>query len=146
MPETLLSALESCRRLDDDRARLACYDQGVSALVDASEEGSVSLVSKEGVEETRRGLFGFSLPKLGLFGGGDDELTELESTITGVRRYGRNGYVLTIAEGSEWQINSAPMRLKPPEVGDPVIFRKASLGSYFIRIDGQTGVKGRRVN
>lgn len=144
-PAEIMTALEKCRAVGDDAARLACYDRDVAVLVSASEKGTVSLVSQERVEKTRRGLFGFSLPRVGLFGGGDGELTELESTITGVRRYGRDGYVLTIAEGSEWQIASAPMRLRTPEGGDPVVLRKASLGYYFLRIDGQNGVKARRV-
>jgi hypothetical protein len=34
------------------------------------------------------------------------------------------------------------MRAKP---GDKVEFKKAALGSYFIRINGAIGVKGRRI-
>ena len=42
-------------------------------------------------------------------------------------------------------MSNVPMRLRPPRVGDEVVFKKAALGSYFIRIAGQTGVKGRRI-
>ena len=124
-----------------------CYDQAVGDVVAATDAGDVQIVKKEEVEQTRRGLFGFSLPKLGIFSGDGEggDLTELESEITSVRPYGRSGYVLRIKEGSTWRISNAPSRLRPPRIGDTVVFKKASLGSFFIRIAGQTGVKGRRI-
>ena len=30
--------------------------------------------------------------------------------------------------------------------GDAVVFKRAAMGSYFIRIDGQMGVKGKRID
>lgn len=142
--EAQIDALRECRELTDEVRRLACYDAATAPLLAAIEDGSAQVVSREEVEETRRGLFGFTMPKLGLFSSDDDEIDLLESTITNVRS-GRRSYEFTIEEGSVWQINSVPMRLRPPEVGDPVVLKKASLGSYFVRIDGQTGVKGKRV-
>ena len=53
--------------------------------------------------------------------------------------------LITIAEGSKWQMSNVPMRLRTPREGDAVVFKKAALGSYFIRIAGQNGVKGRRI-
>lgn len=142
-----LEALRACRDIAEDSARLACYDSAAGSLTEAVDKGEVQVVDKEDVKEARRGLFGFSLPKIKLFGGGDDgeQLKMLESTITSVRRI-RGGYIFRIEEGdATWQIKNAPMRLRPPEVGDKVVFKKASLGSFFIRIDGQIGIKGTRV-
>jgi hypothetical protein len=143
----VLASLRQCRAITDDAARLACYDLSVGKVVEATDAGDVQIVKKEEVEQTRRGLFGFSLPKIGLFSSNDEngEITELASEITRVRNYGRSGYLLTIAEGSVWRITSAPSRLRRPRVGDAVVLKKASLGSFFIRIAGQTGVKGRRI-
>ena len=95
------------------------------------------------------GLFGFSLPRIALFDGSDGEEAQidlLQSTITDVAVRGRNTLYLTIADGNAvWRINSASRRALQAEVGDSVEFKKASLGSYFIRIDGRTGEKGIRV-
>jgi hypothetical protein len=44
-----------------------------------------------------------------------------------------------------WEINNAPARFRPIKAGDTVIFKEASLGFYFIRINGQMGVKGKRI-
>ncbi len=142
----LLADLQSCRAIDDSARRLACFDRAAASLLAARESGEVRVVDREEVQETRRSLFGFTLPKLGIFGAGDDEqLDELESTITGVSRVGRNGYRIQIEEGSIWQIESVPSRLRTPRPGDAIVLKKASLTSFFIRIAGQIGVKGRRV-
>ena len=142
----LLADLQSCRNIDDPAQRLACFGRASASLLAARDSGEVRVVDREEVQQTRRGLFGFTLPKLGLFGAGDDEqLDTLESTITGVSRVGRNGYRIRIEEGSVWQIDSAPSRLRTPKPGDAIVLKKASLNSFFIRIAGQIGVKGRRV-
>ena len=142
----LLADLQSCRNIEDSARRLACFDRAAGSLLAARDSGEVRVVDREEVQETRRGLFGFTLPKLGIFGAGDDEqLDMLESTITGVSRVGRNGYRIQIEEGSMWQVDSAPSRLRVPKPGDAIVLKKASLNSFFIRIAGQIGVKGRRV-
>ncbi|MGQ7828433.1 hypothetical protein [Altererythrobacter sp. Z27] len=138
-----LDELRACQAIADDSARLACFDKSVGAIVAATQSGEVQVVEKEQLEKTRRGMFGFTLPKLGLFSGKDD-LELLQSTITRVRGI-RDGWIITIEEGSVWQMSNVPSRLSAPQVGDSVEFKKASLGSYFIRIDGQMGVKGRRI-
>lgn len=138
-----LDELRACQAIESDPARLACFDKSVGSIVSATQSGELQVVEKEQLEKTRRGMFGFTLPKLGLFSGKDD-LELLQSTITGVKGT-RGGWIITIEEGSVWQMNNVPSRLNAPQVGDPVEFKKAALGSYFIRIDGQIGVKGRRI-
>ncbi|SMQ62178.1 hypothetical protein SAMN06297468_0663 [Altererythrobacter xiamenensis] len=139
-----LEELQRCQIISDDGARLACFDAAVGGMVAASEAGEVQVVKKEEVEQTRRGLFGFTMPKIGFLGGDGEEMKLLQSTITGVRSI-RRGYILTIEEGSVWQLSGVPSRLRPPKVGDDVEFKKAALGSYFVRINGQIGVKGTRI-
>lgn len=141
-------AMTACRDIADDSARLACYDNAIASVVAATESGELQIVDRDDVRKTRRRLFGFSLPDIGLFGGGDDEddeLDMLETTVTSVRQLRRDAWVFQTEEGAVWQINDAPMRLRGPQVGQTVVFKKASFGSYFIRINGQIGVKGRRI-
>ena len=69
----------------------------------------------------------------------------LETTITRVAPYGRSGYLITTEEGSVWQISNPPMRFNPPKSGQAVVFKRAALGSFFIRVNGQLGVKGVRI-
>lgn len=147
-----VTALRGCQSKTDPVERLACYDTAVAAVVAASTEGEVRVVDREEVRETRRKLFGFTLPDLSIFGGKSDkedpeqaeEFSTLLTTITGVRA-GGNTYVLITAEGAEWQLDEIPARLMRPKVGKSLEIRKGALSSYFLRIDGQKGVKGRRV-
>jgi hypothetical protein len=144
-----LAALKSCQAVATDAERLACFDRAVATMVTAADGGEVRLVDQEEVRKTRRRLFGFSLPDIGLFGdndGEDDELDTLQSTITSVRYSRSDAFTFQIEEGgATWQVSNAPARLRPVKPGDKVEFKKAALGSYFIRINGQIGVKGRRV-
>lgn len=142
-----IADLKTCRQVAEASDRLACFDRTVGAMVAATESGEVRIVDREAVRETRRSLFGFTMPKGGVFGGDEDadDASMLESTITDVRRLRGDTYVITISEGSKWQMSNVPMRLRPPRAGDAVTLKRAALGSYFIRIAGQTGVKGRRI-
>jgi hypothetical protein len=147
-----VAALRACQGKTDPAERLACYDTAVAAVVSASSEGEVRVVDREEVRETRRKLFGFTLPDLGIFGGKSDkedpeqaeEFTTLVTTITGVRATSGT-YVLITEEGAEWQLDEVPARLLRPKVGQSLEIKKGALSSYFLRIDGQKGVKGRRV-
>lgn len=147
-----LDPLRSCRAMTIDTERLACFDRVSSALVRASEEGELRLIDRQEVRKTRRTLFGFALPDLGIFGRGDkarekdadDEVRILNTTIASSRST-MDGLEITTAEGAIWLIPSPPRRLMTPRPGQPVELRSGSLSSYFIRINGQGGVKGRRV-
>jgi len=142
-----LEALRSCQAIADNSERLACYDGAVGSIVTASDAGDVQFVDRDDVRETRRSLFGFSIPDLGIFGGDDDEEEDelFETTIVSARYFGRNSVRFTTAEGAVWEMNNIPRRLRTIREGNTVIFRPASFGYYFVRIQGQRGVKGRRV-
>ena len=147
-----VAALRACQGKTDPAERLACYDTAVAAMVSASSEGEVRIVDAEDVRQTRRKLFGFALPDLGIFGGNSDkddpdtaeEFTTLNTTITGVRASGQT-LVVTTAEGAQWQLDELPARLMKPKAGQTLEIKKGALSSYFLRINGQRGVKGRRV-
>jgi len=143
-----VAALKACRAIADADERLACYDAKVGAMVAASEAGDVRIVDREDVRRTRRQLFGFTVPDLDILEGDetDKETSELlQTTITSARRVGGKAWRFTTAEGAVWEIGNAPRRLAPITPGDSVEFKKASLGYFFIRINGQMGVKGKRV-
>lgn len=150
-----VAALRACERETDGARKLACLERASAALVAAVDSGEVRLVDRKEREKQRRGLFGFNLGNIFGGGGGDDkdeakaglaEMETLVSTITEVRRIDRKTYVIRIAEANAlWQISEAPSRFIMPKVGEPVEFRKAAMGSYFIRVGKQIGVKGKRI-
>ena len=141
----LVEALANCRSEADDAVRLRCYDAAAGALAEASSKGEVVLVDRNEVRRTRRSLFGFNLPKLPFFGGDDsqgEENDEVDVTLTSARMIDSGKYMLSFDDGSTWQTTEGkPIR---PRKGDKVTIKKASLGSYFLRVGGRS-VRGMRV-
>jgi hypothetical protein len=142
-----INALEQCRQIADSAQRLACYDKAAPALVTASRTGQVNVVDRGQLREARRSLFGFSMPKLPFFSGdpsAGDTPDQIETTITSVSDLGYGKFRIRIAEGdAAWQTTEESFRT--PKVGQKIIIRRGPMGSYFLRINGNAGVKGMRV-
>ncbi len=146
----LVDDLRACRGIAAVEARAACYDSHVGTLIGAVEAGDVRLVDREEVRKTRRQLFGLTVPNTDLLRADEkqkaEEASELfETTIASSRQTGPASWRFTTTEGAVWEINNPSRKIAPIAAGDKVVFKKASLGYYFIRINGQLGVKGRRV-
>jgi hypothetical protein len=138
--------LVNCRSVPDPQARLACYDVKVTAIDDAAKKDEIVLADKDSMKEARRGLFGFSIPKIRLFGVGDNEIKELMTTIRSARRDGDGRWHVELADGARWvQIDSRELAVDAkPDM--PIKIRPAALGSYFANISGQTAIRMKRVN
>ena len=146
-PPAVYQAVVDCRALADAAQRLACFDRTVGALAQAGEAKDLVVLDRATMRETRKGLFGFSLPKLKLFGGGEedarDEVKEIESTITGVRSAKDGLPIYTIEDGARWKQTDG--RNVFPKTGDKIRIRRGTLGSYIASIDGQAGVRVMRL-
>lgn len=145
---TLVDAVVECRGQADPAARLACFDAAAAALGQASASGSIVVVDREDVRETRRSLFGFSVPKLPFFSGDDsnDEAPEeIEAPIRSVRSLGYGKFLFTLDNGAQWQTTEANNRPPDPKSGETLSIRKGALGAYFLSVEGRRSVKGRRV-
>ncbi|MBV7259240.1 type VI secretion protein [Erythrobacter crassostreae] len=144
--EDNLDGLKACQQIASDNERLACFDKAVGAIVTATETGELTVIDREDAEKTRRSLFGFTLPDIGLFGGDVEEKDELfETTITSARYLSGKKLRFTTAEGAVWEMKDVPRRLQRIEPGDKAVFKQASMGTFFVRINGQLGVRGKRV-
>lgn len=144
----LVAKLEGCRAITDNVQRLACFDRESAALVSAVSSGNVAVVDQDQMRAARRSLFGFQLPKLPFFSGdksADDVPDQIETTIRSVQDTERGRYRLTLADGAVWETIDTPMRLMEPRPGNKIVIKKAALGSFFLRINGQIGIKGRRL-
>ena len=145
----LVTAIDRCRQIADGAQRLACYDNAAAALVKATTSGEVNVVDRTEVRRVRRSLFGFSMPKLPFFSGdttAGEVQNQLESTITSVRALNNGYYRLVIADNNAvWETNDSSISFDPPRAGQKIVILRGPLGSYFLRINGQIGVRGRRV-
>ena len=134
-----------CRAIADDVARLGCFDASVAELVVAEEKREVSFADKETVKKTRRGLFGFSLPRIGLFGGGEEEeIKEIEAVVKSASANPSGRYRIVMEDGAVWQQIDTTRLPREPKPGQTVKIRGASMGSYFASVNGQRSIRMKR--
>lgn len=138
--------ISRCRTIPDTGSRLACFDAVAARFEAAVAAKQLTILDAEGVRRTKRSLFGFSLPSVGIFGRNDNapEFTEIDTTIRGVAALGYGKYEFRLDDGARWQTTDA-MQGRSPRTGDKILIRKASLGAYFIRVGSGRVVKGKRV-
>ena len=143
-----VSALDQCRQIADAGQRLACYDRTVPPFVTASRSGQINIVDRGELRQARRSLFGFSMPKLPFFAGDQsagDTPDQIDTTIKSAREVGYGMFRIVVTEGNAvWETTEQSMGLDP-HGGQKISIRRGPLGSYFLRIEGQRSIKGRRV-
>ena len=147
-PPAQVTALLQCRNIADGAERLACFDKAAAAVDEAVAKRDIVVIDREGVKKTKRGLFGFSIPNLGIFGDDSDEveIKQIEGTVVSTAFNADGGYIFRLADGSRWtQIDSKPFAIEPRN-GEKVTVKKGALGSYFLTVEGQPGVKVKRIN
>lgn len=150
----LLKSLADCRKLTDDRARLACYDAAAGALDQAEAKGEIVVVDRERANKVRRQAFGFSLPSLSILDrpsrapGSDkppEPLDRLTATLARGYQRGDGKWVLELDDGAVWvQTDSQPLG-RGAKKGAKVEIRRAALGSFFVNVDEQRAIRASRV-
>jgi len=145
----LVTAIDRCRQMTDPTQRLACYDSAANALVTAANTGAVAVVDQSEIRKARHSLFGFTLPKIPFFSGdetADEAQRQLDSTITSVQALNNGYYRIVIADNNAvWETNESSISFDAPRKGQKITIVRGALGNYFLRINGQVGVRGRRV-
>jgi hypothetical protein len=143
-----VNALDQCRQIADGGQRLACYDRAVPPFVTASRSGQINIVDRGELRQARRSLFGFSMPKLPFFAGDQsagDTPDQIDTTIKSAREVGYGTFRIVVTEGNAvWETTEQSMGLDPRS-GQKITIRRGPLGSFFLRVEGQRSVKGRRV-
>lgn len=145
-PNPVVGEVMKCRAEADNAKRLACYDAAAGVLAKATTEGSIAVLTREDMRKTRRSLFGFSIPKLPLFGGdsGEDTPDEIETTVRSFHVSRDGNLSLVMDDGAVWRTTEPARRM--PKPGSKAKIKKAALGSFFISIDGGRGLRGMRVS
>jgi hypothetical protein len=132
----VFEAVVNCRALTSDSERLACYDRSVAALAAARDKEDIVVADRTTIRETKKGLFGFTLPKLRLFGGAEgkeEEIKEIESTISAVRDSADGLAVFTLADGARWKQTDGGATFARP--GLSIHIKRGALGSYLASVD-----------
>ena len=141
-----MQRLLACRSIPDGAQRLACFDRETAAVDQALARRDLVMIDRARATQAKRSLFGFSIPDFGgLFGGGEDEVKEIASTVASFSHSSYTGWVIKLADGSTWvQTDDAQLGL-PPAKGDKVVVHRGSFGAFFLRLNGQPGYKVKRI-
>ena len=143
--QRILDTFGACRSVQGTDARLACFEQAYDGFAAQVKTKAVRVIDKKEIATTKRSLFGFSLPKIALFGGGTDggktnddepEFTQIDSTVASVRPIASGRIEFSLAEqgGAVWH-STDPVPF-PPKVGDKIHIKRGALGNYFISSGG----------
>ena len=145
-PPPQVNELLACRGIADSAQRLACYDKSAATIGEAVAKQELVVFDKESVEKTKKGLFGFSIPNLGIFGDDEGQVNQIEGTIAGYGHNADGGYIFRLEDGSRWsQQDGKPIAI-PPRNGDKVVIKRGALSSYILSLAKQPGVKVKRIN
>jgi len=141
-----MQRLLGCRAIQDSAQRLACFDRETAAVEQAIAKKDLVMIDKARATAAKRSLFGFSIPDFGgLFGGNDDEVKEISSSVVSFDHNQYFGWTIRLADGSTWaQTDDAQLGL-PPKKGDKVVVHRGSFGAFFLRLGGQPGFKVKRI-
>ena len=145
-------ALTQCRKIEEIRERVACYDEIVDSHTAGDSGKSVETGAPPRPAETE------GPDALSLFGTNDaeakrivaatlaiEQLSQIEATVTDIRKSADKKLTVILDNGQTWrQLDSKPLHLKS---GETVVVRKASLGSYLLEKEsGSRSIRVRRMN
>ena len=143
----LLKNLAACRAIAADVERLRCFDLAAGQVQAAVDRKAIYVVERSQVQQTRKSLFGLPLPRLGIFGDGNDDEAKIDRIDTVLKNASANGdgnYLFTLEDGSVWrQIDGLAMGITPKR-GAKITVKRAALGSYKLSVDGHSAVRVRR--
>ncbi|WP_152433877.1 hypothetical protein [Erythrobacter sp. THAF29] len=143
----VVGKLFECRAIEEAEARLACFDREVGAVYEARQSRELVIAEREDVEEARRGLFGLKLPKIRIFGGGDnDELGQISATLAGATKLANGRHIFELEDGARWIETEDARGFRKFKAGDSIVIERAALGSFKAKVDGKRAVKVRRIN
>lgn len=146
-PPPAFQRLVDCRKIVDPAQRLACFDREAAVVQGATERRELVVVDRQQIRQTRRTLFGLTLPRLGFLDGEDDDAPEqqqVEGTIRAVST-DRTGKWLVQLEDATWRATEVDEYQATPKVGQKAVVRRGPLGSYIMSIEKRRGVRAVRV-
>lgn len=139
--------LVDCRKLGDPQQRLACFDREAAAVEGATARRELVVVDRQQIRQTRRTLFGLTLPRLGFLDGEDDDAPEQQQVEGVIRGFStdRTGKWLVQLEDASWRATEVDEYQATPRVGQKAVVRRGPLGSYVLSVEGRRGVRALRV-
>lgn len=143
-----LQAVVDCRKLPDPTERLTCYDAAAAKLDAAEQAGEVVVVDREQVREARRAAFGFNfqMPAFMTRDEKPEEIDRISATVKEARQDATGKWIIVLSDGAIWRQTDSKKLFRDPHAGSTVDIRTAALGSFFMKVDGQSQIRVHRSN
>jgi hypothetical protein len=137
-----------CRPITDDAKRLACFDAAVGGMVEAESKGDLVTMDREQRREVRRQTFGLSLPALTLFDRGEkgEDADNLTATVAEASKGPNGRWLIQLDGGALWRQTDDADLYKTPHKGSVAVIKRGALGSFFMKIDGDSAFRVHRDN
>lgn len=138
---TAAEPASQCVGIDDDRARLACYDEAFGRVAPAGATMRAPATATA-VPARPEKDFGLSVEQRAV----DKEPTELVATVTNVQNHSHVGrWIVTLDNGQVWEQRETTPQARRPRPGDQVTISIASLGSYLLTAPGRGSSRVKRL-
>jgi hypothetical protein len=137
-----------CQKVVDGGQRLACYDAAVAGMAKADEAGDLVTVDRQQRRAARHQAFGLALPSLAFLDRGErpEELDRITAKIAAASHDPYGKWTVKLEDGAIWRQTDDNEILRPPHPGSNVEIRKAMMGSFTMKVDGQFAVRVHRDN
>lgn len=150
----VLDILVECAKIDDPTARLACYDNNMSragATPRTTIPGQIGGVVGGSAPIETQGPRGFGYEDVraadpARFQPRPGELQEIHPRVQSVTPREPGIYIVTLEDGARWLFaESVSSQFRLPRRGQEIEIERGSLGSFLMRVDGQSPVPVRRI-
>jgi hypothetical protein len=143
-----MQSVLACKAITDGPQRLACFDAAVDAMAKAEQSGDLVTIDRAQRRAVRRQAFGLTLPSLAMFDKGEkpEEANRIAVIVAQASRTAAGKWVIVLEDGAVWrQIDDEPLE-PAPRPGQKAVIRRAALGSYMMRLEGQSSIRVHRDN
>jgi hypothetical protein len=143
--QTPPGALRSCAKIDDDTARLACFDREIARVSVADPPGKESAPVSLSPEE-RLGLSEQRVQRLESKGAAQPQaISELQAHILSLSVGNDGRDVFALDNGQTWQQTETQLSFSA-RPGDAVTIKKGALGSFWLsKSPGQQSTRVKRL-
>ncbi|RZM34183.1 MAG: hypothetical protein EOP67_18455 [Sphingomonas sp.] len=141
-----LDVLVECQNVTADMARLACFDAAARQIASARKSGSLLALDRATVVQRKQQRFGLADAAQNPLGGGEaDQLTrvtEVKTTITGVKSSSYARFSIQLANNTVWE-TIEPLTLAP-RPGTAIVIKQSGFGGFKASIPGERPILVKR--
>ncbi len=144
----VVQSVLDCRKVPEADARLACFDKAAAGLEASQANGDLVTLDRQQRRTVRRQAFGLTLPSLAMFDRGEkpEDIDRATFKVVSAYRNGDGKWVMRMDDGATWRQIDDNELFREPHAGSTADIRKAALGSFFLKVDGQPAIRAHRDN